>query len=455
MVASIFPAAGAAFSVCSRSIMSLPVSDRTVLHLDVDAFFASIEQRDDPKLRGKPVAVGTGVVASCSYEARHYGVRTGMRLAEARHLCRPLIVIPGEYPRYEQAARCILAVCQEQTPLIEVAALDDLYLDLTRRDGVEQVAGALRTQIQEEVRLSVSLGIGSSKLIANVATKDAKRRKLRIEDGGWRIEDRGSPPSSILHPLSSILYPPSSIVSVPAGNEREYLAPWPARVLPGVGPKVEARLERLNVQQVGELAIIPMPILRGLFGVQGRILHEQAHGIDHRPVLPRKPPQSVSRRTSFDPPVADRAFLRAMLDYLLERAAAWMRFHDLAAKGFVLSLRYGDYQGVEGRGTFRQATDRDPELKEAARDRFEVLYQRRLPLRLLGVELTPLGPPEQQPALFADPDEERARRLAVCKDAIRQRFGFTALLSGSALLLAEKLDRDRENFRLRTPCLTR
>src|SRR5207248_7313114 len=113
------------------------------------------------------------------------------------------------------------------------------------------------------------------------------------------------------------------------------------------------------------------------------------------------------RRTSFDPPVADRMFLRAMLDYLLERAAAWMRFQDLAAKGLVLTLRYGDYQSAEGRVTFRQATDRDQELKEAARDRFAVLYQRRLPLRLLGVELTPLGPPERQPGLFLEPDDAR------------------------------------------------
>jgi DNA polymerase-4 len=435
-------------------MMPLTLCNRAILHLDADAFFASIEQRDDPKLRHKPVAVGTGVVASCSYEARRYGVRTGMRLAEARHLCRPLIVIPGEYPRYEQAARCILAVCQEQTPFIEVAALDDLYLDLTRQGRAEHVAGDLRTQIQDEVRLSVSIGIGNSKLVANVATKEAKQRKSRIEDRGLKTgKNSGSP--AILHPLSSILNPLSSIVSVPAGSEREYLAPWPARVLPGVGPKIEARLERLNVRQVGEMAVIPVPVMRGLFGAQGRLLHEQAHGIDPRPVEPRKPPRSVSRRTSFDPPVADRAFLRAMLDYLLERAAAWMRFHDLATKGFVLILRYGDYQSVEGRGTFRHATDRDQELKEAARDRFEVLYQRRLPLRLLGVELTPLGPRERQPTLFPDPDDERARRLAACKDAIRRRFGFTALLSGSALLLAEKLDRDRENFQLRTPCLTR
>jgi DNA polymerase-4 len=396
--------------------------DRSILHLDADAFFASVEQRDDPKLRGRPVAVGTGVVASCSYEARRYGVRTGMRLVEARHLCRPLIVLPGEYARYEQAARRILAVCEERTSLIEVAALDDLYLDLTRQGRPESVAGTLRAQVRDEVCLSISIGIGSNKLVAKVATKQAK---------------------------------PGQQVRVPAGSEQLYLAPWSARVLPGVGPKVEARLERLNVQRVGEIAAMPVPVLRGLFGKQGRVLHDQAHGTDPRPVEPRKPPQSVSRRTSFDPPVADRAFLHAMLDYLLERAAAWMRFHDQAAKGFVLTLRYGDYESAEGRGTFCHPTNSDPDLKEAARERFEALYQRRLPLRLLGVELAPLAPPDRQPALFTDVDEERTRHLADCKDAIHRRFGFTSLLSGSALLLAQRLDRDRENFRMRTPCLTR
>ncbi|HEV3260461.1 MAG TPA: DNA polymerase IV, partial [Gemmataceae bacterium] len=284
-----------------------------ILHLDADAFFASVEQRDDPKLRGKPVAVGTGVVASCSYEARRHGVHTGMRLAEARRLCRSLIVLPGEYPRYEQAARRVLAVCQEQTPCVEVAALDDLYLDLTPHNRPERVAGGLREQIRDEVRLSVSIGIGSNKLVANVATKEAKQRRSRMENGGSRA------------PQSSILDPRSSIVRVAAGGERNYLAPWPARVLPGVGPKVEGRLERLNVQRVGEVAAVPLPVLRGLFGAHGRLLHDQAHGIDPRPVEPSRPPQRVSRRTSFDPPVADRAFLGAMLDYLLERALTWLR----------------------------------------------------------------------------------------------------------------------------------
>jgi DNA polymerase-4 len=402
--------------------MPLSHNPRSVLHLDADAFFASVEQRDDPKLRARPVAVGTGVVASCSYEARRHGVRTGMRLAEARQLCRELTILPGEYPRYEQAARRILAICEEQTPRIEVAALDDLYLDLTHRERCEQTACDLRLQIREEIRLSVSIGIGSNKLVAKVATRQAK---------------------------------PGQQAHVLPGSERAYLAPHAVRVLPGVGPKVEARLDRLNVQRVGVLAEVPVPILRGLFGKKGRVLHEQAQGIDPRPVESRKPPRAVSRRTSFDPPVADRAFLRAMLDYLLERAATWMRFQSLAARGFMVALRYGDYESAEGRGTFRQPVDDDQQLKEAIRERFETVYQRRLPLRLLGIDLAPLEPPDRQAQLFPDVDHERALRLAVCKDAIRHRFGFTALLSGSALLLANRLDRDRENFRLRTPCLTR
>jgi DNA polymerase-4 len=402
---------------------------RAILHLDGDAFFVSLEQRDDPKLRGKPVAVGTGVVASCSYEARRDGVRTGMRLTEARWRCRDLIIVPGEYPRYEQAARRMQAICQERTPLVEVAALDDLYLDLSpfhEYVSLEQVARDLRAQINEEVRLSVSIGMGSNKLIAKVATKQAK---------------------------------PGREVVVAAGTEREYLAPWPARVLPGAGRKIADRLEQLNVQRVKEVAVMPVPVLRGLFGNQGRLLHQQAHGIDFRPVEPRKPPQSVSRRTSFDPPRGDPEFLRAMLDYLVERAVSWLHFQGLAAKRTEVTIRYGDYETATGHASFSRPADEIRDLQEVVRDCFDRLYQRRLPLRLLGVTLAPLVPPDRQLTLLPGfMDEARTtcgRQLAECKDAIRRRFGFTALLTGSALLLANQLDRDRENFRMRTPCLTR
>jgi DNA polymerase-4 len=417
--------------------MVLPSCLRSVLHLDADAFFASVEQRDDPRLRGRPVAVGTGVVASCSYEARCGGVRTGMRLSEARRLCRSLLVLPGDYRRYEQAARRMLAICQDKTPLVEVAALDDMYLDLTGQSGMACVAEELHEQVRDEVGLSISLGAGSNKLVAAVATDEAKQQKLRIAG------------------QSAIRNPQSAMVLVPPGTERAYLAPWSARVLPGVGPKVAARLDRINVHHVGEVAQMPLAVLCGLFANQGKVLREQAHGIDPRPVEPYRPPQSVSRCTSFDPPTGDLAFLRAMLDHLLERAAVWLRFHDRAARGLTVTIRYGDYESAEGRMSLRRPVNEEQQLKDAARDRFDRLYTRRLPLRLLGVALSPLTVPEAQGGLFADPDEERQRRLNACKDAIRQRFGFMAVVNGASLVLSEKLQHDRENYRLRTPCLTR
>jgi DNA polymerase-4 len=403
--------------------------------MDADAFFASVEQRDDLRLRGRAVAVGTGVVASCSYEARRWGVRTGMRLNEARQLCGSLLVLPGDYRRYEQAARRLQAICLEKTPMVEVAALDDLYLDITGRLGqlpfsghlsagspLERIAEELRLQVRDEVGLSVSLGIGSNKLVAAVATQEAK---------------------------------PGRRILVPAGSERDYLAPWPARILPQVGPKVSARLDRLNVQRVGEVAAVPLAVLCALFHNLGRLLHQQARGIDPRPVQPQRPPQSVSRCTSFDPPTGDLAFLGAMLDHLVERAALWLRLHDRAAKGMTLTIRYGDYESAEGRLVLPRPVNDERELKEAARDRFLRLYSRRLPLRLLGVGLAPLSVPEGQAGLFPDPDTQRRQRLAACKDAIRQRFGFLAVVSGSSLELDKRMEHDRDNYRLRTPCLTR
>jgi DNA polymerase-4 len=416
--------------------MPSPFRDRCILHLDADAFFASLEQRDDPKLRGKPVAVGTGVVASCSYEAKQRGVTTGMRLAEARQRCRGLIVVPGEYPRYEQAARRVQAICEERTPAVEAAALDDLYLDLTQRVGdpsaAGSVAGELRQAIRDEVRLSVSIGVGSNKLVSRVATREAKQRRLRTPEGQ------------------------SAIALVGLGGERDYLAPWPARVLPGAGGRLGERLERLNVQRVGEVADMPVALLRGLFGAnRGAVLHAQAHGIDPRPVEPHRPQQSVGRRTSFDPPAAELTFLRAMLAYLLERACCWLRFNGLAARGLVVTIRYGDYVSAVGRESFRQPADDEVLLQEAALERFGRLYQRRLPLRFLGVELAPLVARRQEVTLFDAAEEEKRQRLLEVKDAVRRRFGFTSLLTGASLLLADRLERDRENFKMRTPCLTR
>jgi DNA polymerase-4 len=403
-----------------------------LLHLDVDAFFAALEQRDDERLRGRPVAVGTGVVASCSYEARPWGVRTGMRLTDARRLCPRLIVLPGDYRRYEIAGRQIAGICREHAEPVEMAALDDLYLDLGRGEAEQaaRLARQIAAQVAAEVRLRVSLGLGTNRLVSAVATQAVKERKAK-------------------HPGAE------DLLVVPAGTERQWLAPWPVDVLPGVGPKAAAELGRLNVRRVGELAEVPLAVLLALFGKRGQVLRDLARGIDPRPVEPYRPALSVSRCTSFDPPVAELPFLSAMLDHLLERAVSWLRLNDQATRGLLVRIRYADHQSVDSRVSLSRPSDDESELAPLARQRLARLYHRRLPLRLLGVELAPLGPPNRQGELFPDEGRQRARRLRQCKDDIRQRFGFLAVVNGSALELVERLEHDRDNFKLRTPCLTR
>ncbi|MFO0846726.1 MAG: hypothetical protein U0797_30915, partial [Gemmataceae bacterium] len=243
--------------------------------------------------------------------------------------------------------------------------------------------------------------------------------------------------------------------AVPPGREREYLAPWPVEVLPGVGPKAFDQLARLNVRRVAELAEVPAGVLVGLFGPRGLTLRDLARGLDPRPVEPARPSRSVSRCTSFDPAVSEWPVLTAMLDHLTERAASWLRRNGLAAKGVAVRLRYADHQWEGSRAALPSPRDDDATLKEAARDRLRRAYTRRLPLRLVGVELAPLAAPDRQGELFPDARRERQGRLLACKDEIRERFGFLSLVGGTALELVGRLEHDRDNFRLRTPCLTR
>ena len=204
------------------------------------------------------------------------------------------------------------------------------------------------------------------------------------------------------------------MVYVPPGGERPYLAPWPVHVLPGAGGKIGGRLERINVRRVGQAAEVPAAVLHGLFGLPGLRLHEFARGIDPRPVEPDRPRRSVGRGASFDPPVSDWSFSRAMPSHLLARACPWMRFHRLAtarpdADDPLRRLRDG-----RGAGGLPAPVADETALLEAARDRFGRLYTRRSPLRSLGVELSPLEATWREAELFPDPEAERRRRLEEC-----------------------------------------
>src|SRR5262245_53072465 len=257
-----------------------------------------------------------------------------MRLTDARRLCRGLIVVPGDYRRYEIASRQILGICSEHAAVVELAALDDLYLDLGRvtQEHAGLAARRIARQVRDEVRLGVSIGVATNRLTSAVATQAVKIAKAH----GRHEQD---------------------VEVVAAGREREYLAPWPVDVLPGVGPKMTAELERLQVRRVVELAEVPASVLVGLFGERGKVLLDLARGIDGRGVQPPRPAQSVSRCTSFDPAVSEMDFLEAMLGHLLERATLSLRLHGQAARGVTVRVRYADHVTADGRASLPDPSD--------------------------------------------------------------------------------------------------
>lgn len=416
-----------------------------ILHLDVDAFFAAVEQRDDPSLRGKPVAVGTGVVASCSYEARRHGVRTAMRLREAKALCPSLRVLPGDYRRYEVAGRRIAGACNDITRRVEVAALDDLYLQIPdiidpySPDEPVRLAESLRQRVRDQVGLEVSVGMARGRFIAGVATHDAKEQRRRMAE-----TSRGTPPPS-----------PTRLVS--PGAERDFLHPFPSSLLPGAGALNARRLEEYGLHTLGLVALAPRHLLEGLFGAPGRLWASLAAGVDDTTLRVDKPAETLSRRTSLEPPLPDKpgGHLRALLDYLVTRAALELRSRGRVASGLRVHVRYGDYAPADGHTRLSPPADDDATLRAAAHERLTRVLTRRLPLRSIGVELTGLAAKTAQGQLFAPPQDVRNRRLDACADAIRARFGFLAIRPGATLVLDDQFTHDEENYHLRTPCLTR
>ncbi|MEK7280958.1 MAG: DNA polymerase IV, partial [Chloroflexota bacterium] len=268
-----------------------------IFHIDMDAFFVSVERARDESLWGKPVAVGgrgvRGVVASASYEARAYGIMAGMSLSQARRLCPEAVFLEGRFGHYQEVSRRLIDLLYRFTPDVEVSGIDEAYLDMT---GFELLYGnplttarRLKEQIQEELRVTASVGIASSKLVAKVA---------------------------------SDFYKPDGLCLVPSGEESAFLAPLPVAHLPGVGPQTEKALASLGVETIGQLALLPFPLLRRLFGRSGLTLYHHAQGLDNSPVEPPAEAKSISRSTTFERDTLDLAFLEAILGYLTERVGA-------------------------------------------------------------------------------------------------------------------------------------
>jgi DNA polymerase IV len=400
-----------------------------VLHVDIDAFFASVEEARNPALRGRPVAVGSGVVASASYAARKFGIRAGTSLRKARSLCPDLVIIAGHAPIYRCFSDRIFALCAEYAPTVETY-LDEAYCDWS---GTERIypdpivmAEEIRRRVREDVGVTITAGLGRNRMLAKMASKSAK------PDGLRRI--------------------------LPA-DEETFLLDLPVSRLPGVGPRTERLLQRLNVRTIGEMRMLSRDSLRAMLGMPGLALYERCRGEDTLPVSRREIPRSIQRETSFHQDTIDRTTIEGTLHYLTERAANTMRRLGLQARQAGVKVRYGD--GIEESMTRKlpSPTEIDSEIFDFAMKVLKVIHTRRAALHLVGVVLTGFiadnGFRQLEIIGTAAASSRRERGLLESLDAIRERYGYASVVCGRSLDLLGKLAQDDHGFILRTSSLTK
>jgi len=382
--------------------MSDPV--RHIAHFDLDAFFVEVEVLKDPSLRGRPLIVGgsreRGVVTTCSYEARAFGVRSAMPMGQALQRCPQAVVLPGSRGDYSRYSRWVTDIIGDSAPCFEKASIDEFYVDLTGLDRFHDVLGwtvALRERIRRETGLPISFGLAANKLVAKMATNEAK-------------------PNGYLH--------------IPQGREAEFLAPLPVGRLPGIGDHAERRLRELGIATLGELAAYPPPVLSSTLGRWAAELQRRATGHHEGAVQPYHVAKSVSTENTFSADTSDLAFLQAELVRMTEKVAAQLRARNLMAGCIAVKLRNPDFETTSKQLSIAY-TCYDDELIPLARDLFRKLHPPGSPVRLLGVRLSELTGQARQTNLFSDPARKQGLYRAI--DAVRARFGPDALTRGGAL----------------------
>jgi DNA polymerase-4 len=393
------------------------VTRATKLHVDLDAFFAAVEQRDRPELRGLPVVVGVGgrhdrgVVSAASYEARRYGIHSAMPLRTAAALCRDTVFVPVDGRKYRAVSRQTMEILRRYTPAVEPISIDEAFLDVAGSEALLgtpiEIARSIRATIRAELQLTASVGVATTKLVAKVA---------------------------------SDLRKPDALVVVAAGTEAAFLAPLPISRLWGVGEKTANALAELGVTTIGDLAALPDDILARRFGNQGRVLGERARGIDASPVSAADPARSVSHEHTFDVDTADPEALERTLLALSEGVASRLRAGGVKARTIAVKVRDSSFSTVSRQRTLSQPTDQTEVIFEAVVDLARPQLHG-IRVRLLGVAASHLGEGDQM-ALFAG--DERKRRATEAADEIRRRYGSRAIRRARLLDsgVAEPFERD-------------
>ena len=396
----------------------LPEGATPILHVDMDAFFVSVELLERPQLRGKPVVVGgqpnrRGVVSAASYEARRYGIHSAMPLRTAGRLCPHAVFLEGRHDLYAAWSDRVAEILARYSPVVEMASIDEAYLDFS---GTERLLGppmaaahALLSEITAKTRLPCSAGLARTRLVAKVASDQAKPRGLL-----W----------------------------VPAGAETDFLAPLGVRRIPGIGKVTEAALLKLGIERVGQLAAMEQERLNELFGQWGTALFRKSRGEDSYEFFVDAEPKSISHSHTFGEDTRDRALLDAMLSRLCQKAGKRLRDSGLDARTVTLRLRYASFETVTRSKTLPEASHLDPLFLETLRQLFQRTLDRSRAVRLIGVELGALSHGEGQLDLLDAARREKLEKLARATDKLRDRFGFDKVQLGGSLRHEEREEED-------------
>ena len=383
---------------------------RTILHLDLDAFYCAVEENRNPELHNKPFAVGgkpseRGVVSSCSYEARRYGVRSAMPMSRALRLCPGLLIVPGHHRLYSEASKQVMERLRAVTFLVEQISIDEAFLDISDlNDPAERIARGLQTGIRGDLGLPSSIGIAPNKLVAKIANEVGKKAAKQGK-------------------------PPFALTIVPAGKEAEFLSPLPADMLWGVGPKTSARLGELGIHTIGDIARWPEAELIRLFGENGREMSKHARGQDERPVVTERETKSISQEVTFSRDVRDDKSLEKTLIELSAQVGRRLRKNELAGTTVKLKIRWPDFTTLTRQVTLPSPTNNDMEIAKTALELLHKIRKSGQAVRLIGVGVSGLGKPMRQLELW-ETDSEKERKLQEVVDELKEKFGDNAIKRG-------------------------
>lgn len=378
--------------------------ESTILHVDMDAFFASVTERDHPELKGKAVVIGAGVrgvVTSANYEARKFGIKAAMPVGRAQRLAPHAIFIPPDHKRYSEVSEHIMEIFHSFTPLVEPISLDEAFLDVTKAkrllgDG-RAIATAIRAKVEAQEGITCSVGIASSKFIAKLASQRCK---------------------------------PNGILEIPNDRVLTFLHPLPVSALWGVGPKTNEALVRLGLHTVGDIAQTPeQTLIRALGQAAGQSLYELAWGRDDRDVIPEEPDKSISAAETFDRDIDDPEIIAKEILRMCERASSRMRERSLFAKTITLKIRFADFTTINRSKTLPLPIDTTHEIYEIAKGLYEALSIDRARIRLVGVSLENLHTDSHE-QLVLGARESSWRELQGGIDAAKARFGSDSVRPG-------------------------